>query len=84
MKVFLSWSGDLSRCVAALLRDWLQNVLQTLPVFMSDKDIESGARWNDVISSNLEESDFGIIVVTREGQDKPWLLFEAGALAKSF
>jgi len=51
---------------------------------MSDKDIESGARWGDVISNNLQASDFGVIVVTREAQNRPWLVFEAGALAKSF
>ena len=31
----------------------------------------------------LEASNFGIICVTRDNVDQPWVLFEAGALAKS-
>ena len=51
---------------------------------MSDDAIRSGARWSDAIAQSLDESDFGIICVTRDNLDAPWLLFEAGALAKRF
>jgi hypothetical protein len=50
---------------------------------MSDEDIGSGARWNDEIAKSLDETDFGIVCVTRANQHAPWLIFEAGALAKS-
>jgi hypothetical protein len=43
----------------------------------------SGARWSDAIAESLNETDFGIVCVTRANQHAPWLIFEAGALAKS-
>jgi tetratricopeptide (TPR) repeat protein len=50
---------------------------------MSERDIEAGQRWNAQLSSRLRETDFGIICLTRENLTAPWLLFEAGALAKA-
>ena len=78
MRVFISWSGELSKVVGAEVRDWLPLVLQGLDVFMSDVNIDSGTRWFESIGTNLKDSEFGIIVVTRENQVRPWLLFEAG------
>ena len=83
MKIFLSWSGDYSRSVAELFASWIPCVLQQVDVFMSTNAIEAGDRWNDVISAALGEIDFGIIFITDENKEKPWLLFEAGALAKN-
>lgn len=82
MKVFLSWSGDLSRELAEALRDWLPAVLQSIKPFFTPNDIEKGARWNKDISQELEESSFGIFCLTRENLAKPWIMFEAGALSK--
>jgi hypothetical protein len=50
---------------------------------VSEADIEAGERWSDAVASELEASNFGIICVTRQSVAAPWLLFEAGALAKS-
>jgi TIR domain len=50
---------------------------------MSDADIGAGERWNEGISRALSESEVGLICVTRDNLDSRWLLFEAGALAKS-
>ena len=49
---------------------------------MSDTDIEKGARWENEISLRLAESDLGIICLTPDNLEEPWVLFEAGALAK--
>jgi hypothetical protein len=45
--------------------------------------ISKGARWSTIIASELNDTDFGILCVTGDNIDAPWLLFEAGAISKS-
>lgn len=82
MKVFISWSGDRSRQVANLLRDWLSCVIQAVKPWVSNRDIDRGALWFGQISTQLQDSTVGIICLTQENKSQPWILFEAGALAK--
>ncbi len=83
-KVFISWSGDLSRRLGEALRKWLPGVLQYVKPYFTPDDIEKGAKWNSDIARELEEADIGLICLTRDNTDKAWILFEAGALSKSF
>lgn len=82
LKVFISWSGDRSRAAAQALRDWLPSVLQNVKPYFTPDDIDKGSRWSSEIRSELEETDFGVICLTRENLSAPWVLFEAGALSK--
>jgi len=83
MKVFISWSGDRSRAIADVLRRWLPSVLQAVRPYFSPDDVAKGSRWSSEIAKELEVSGVGLLVVTPENQEAPWLLFEAGALAKN-
>ena len=83
MKIFISWSGSRSKAVAIALRRWIPDVIQFVEPWMSETDIEAGARWGRDIEKELEETQFGIICVTKDNQNAPWLLFETGALAKT-
>jgi len=51
------------------------------PYYTPD-DIEKGARWSGEIRGQLEATDFGVIFLTPENLNAPWILFEAGALSK--
>jgi hypothetical protein len=82
-KVFISWSGDLSRKLGAALRDWLPASLQYVKPYFSPEDIEKGTKWNTEIAKELETSNVGVICLTQDNTEKPWILFEAGALSKS-
>jgi hypothetical protein len=83
MKVFLSWSGEVSLRAAGILRDWLPSVLQSVTPYVSSEDIDKGARWSTDIAKELELSAYGIICITRDNLDAPWIHFEAGALSKT-
>ena len=51
--------------------------------WVSSQDVSAGARWRDEVATVLQDTNFGIICVTRSNQQEPWLNFEAGALAKA-
>lgn len=82
MKVFISWSGDRSRAVAEALKIWIKCVLQASQPWISTRDIDRGAIWFSEIQQQLNETSVGIVCLTAENKNKPWILFEAGALAK--
>jgi tetrahydromethanopterin S-methyltransferase subunit G len=83
MKVFLSWSGERSRLVAKALHDLLPEILQDVEPWMSEHEIAAGQRWGDQLNSVLEGAAVGIVCLTKENLNAPWLLYEAGSLAKS-
>lgn len=83
MKVFISWSGDTSLKVAQQLREWLPYVINSIEPYVSFEDIDKGARWSTDIAKELEDSTFGILCVTKDNLEAPWLSFEAGALSKT-
>lgn len=83
MKLFISWSGAESKELGQAFRSWIPSVIQAVQPYFTPDDIEKGARWNSEISKELEASNLGIICLTRQNLEKPWLMFEAGALSKS-
>ena len=82
MKVFLSWSGERSKAVAELLNEWLCCVIQAARPWVSTRDLDRGSLWFSEINDQLKDTSVGIICLTQENRVRPWILFEAGALAK--
>jgi TIR domain len=80
VRVFLTWSGPTSKRVAATLREWLPRVIQSTVPYMAEEDLGKGQKWFAEISSQLGQSDFGIVCLTPENLNEPWIHFEAGAL----
>src|SRR5215208_6189460 len=81
MKVFISWSGEVSRPIAQEIRDWIPLILNVNP-FITTSDVDKGARWQGEIARELDQSNFGIVCLTRDNLQSRWLAFEAGALSK--
>lgn len=79
---FISWSGPESQKIAENLRDFMLYVLANPTLFVASKDLKGGEIWFTQISARLEACDVGVIVVTPQNKSKPWLHFEAGAIAK--
>jgi hypothetical protein len=84
MKVFLSWSGEVSHKVASALHQWLPYMIQPVKPFLSSVDISKGERWRDVLSQELKDAKYGIVCVTAHNVEKPWMNFEAGMLSNFF
>lgn len=83
MKVFISWSGDTSKALAEALRGWLPSVIQAIKPYFSPDDITKGSRWSTEIAKELEECKIGLICLTANNLEAPWIMFETGALSKS-
>lgn len=83
MTVFVSWSGQRSKALALALRTWLSDVFYDVQTWMSAHDLNAGSRWGPELSIKLNSSNFGILCLTPENLNSPWMLFESGALAKS-
>ena len=81
-KVFICWGGELSKKLGEALRSWLPSSLQYVRPYFSPEDIEKGAKWSSEITKELETSSVGIICVTPENAERPWIMFESGALSK--
>lgn len=82
-RVFISWSGEPSKAVAIALNEWLPNVIQAVQPWMSQESIQAGSRWANEVARELDSCQTGILCTTNENQHAPWLVFEAGALAKN-
>lgn len=82
-KIFISWSGELSKALGAAVKDWIPKVLQSVKPYFTPDDIEKGAKWAKEIGEELASSQLGIICLTQDNQHSPWILFEAGALSKN-
>jgi hypothetical protein len=83
MKLFISWSGELSQRLALHLGAWLPNVLPFVEAWVSSEDIPKGVRWGAELATQLEGTDSGIVCLVPDNLNAAWLNFEAGALSKS-
>ncbi|MFJ6025127.1 TIR domain-containing protein [Brevundimonas sp. NPDC092305] len=79
---FISWSGDESRTIAENLKQLFGFVLASPQLFVASKDLKAGDVWFTEIAAQLDACDVGVIVVTPQNLTRPWLHFEAGAIAK--
>jgi hypothetical protein len=82
MKIFVSWSGSLSKEVAGIFSEWVKNVLQGATTWSSNADIDKGSIWFNEIAGSLADTTAGVLCLTRQNRNAPWVLFEAGALSK--
>lgn len=83
MEVFITWSGKTSRAIAEELYGWLPTIIDNVQPWMSDVNIDKGSRWYLDIAKALERAKYGLICFTPANLKAAWILFEAGALAKS-
>jgi hypothetical protein len=82
MDIFFSWSGNPSKALAEVFREWLPAVIQAIKPYFTPDDLSKGTQWNSEISKKLESCRIGLIFLTPDNYNAPWIMFEAGALSK--
>jgi len=84
MKVFLSWSKDLSRAVATSFADWLPGIIQECSDPFISTETTKGDPWFATITDEMKLAKVGIVFITQENANEPWVNFESGALFANF
>jgi len=82
-KIFISWSCDISKEIAKNIKNVFEKFIfenTGLICFVSDLDIASGKDWWEKINLELKSCKLGILCITKENFNAPWIYYEAGAL----
>ncbi len=79
MKVFITWSGERSREIAEIFKEYIPKIIQTCDTFTSE-DMGKGEVWFPRLAEEFEECEIGLICLTPENLSEDWILFETGAL----
>ena len=81
MIIFLSWSKEQSKKYAELFKKFFPHWIQTSQPWFSETDINKGVLSFTDILKNIEQADIGVIFITKENMDEPWLNYESALLA---
>ncbi|GEM_PF-3213088 len=84
MKIFFCWSGESSHKISLLFDDFLKAIFPFIETFISSENIANGLMWNDILKKELKNCSIGILFITKQNINSPWINFEAGALSNSF
>jgi len=82
-QVFISWSGTRSHAIAKHIKTWLPDVVRNAEPWLSSEDLRKGLQWLPELNKNLSDTGFGLLVLTADNKDAPWLVFEAGVISKA-
>lgn len=82
--IFISWSKQPANDIATYLEKLLCGIFASpnIEFFISSSSITAGERFRNNIDENLENSDFGILILTKDNYGSEWIMFESGALSK--
>jgi hypothetical protein len=82
MDIFVSWSGPRSRAVAEALKTYLPMVVNAFNPWLST-GMDKGTVWASDLTAALGAAKAGIICLTPNNLNAPYILFEAGAISKT-
>ncbi len=79
-KIFLCWSKSRSKAIAEAWAKLLPEIIKGVQPILST-EFQKGKEWSKQLRQDLGEARTGIVFLTPENVDAPWIHFEAGALA---
>lgn len=81
-KIFLCWSKFRSRSIATAWAKLLPEIINGVEPILST-EFQKGKEWSRLLRRDLDEARTGIVFLTPENVNAPWIHFEAGALARA-
>mgnify|MGYP000004652671 CR=1 FL=1 len=87
LTIFISWSRNPAKDIADKLQILLDKIFPNpdIEFFLSSSgknEIVAGEDFRNKLDNNLMDSNFGILILTKNNFERPWMMFEAGALSK--
>jgi hypothetical protein len=79
-KIFLCWSKSRSKAIAEAWAKLLPEIINGVVPILST-EFQKGKEWFNLLRRDLDEARTGIVFLTLENMNAPWIHFEAGALA---
>ena len=80
LKVFISYSGDLSKSIAKEFNNWFREFIYVDTYFL-EEDIGLGQHMHEKLEEELEKTSFCIIFLTPDKINSEWMLWAAGMLS---
>src|SRR4029077_2327530 len=79
-KIFLCWSKTRSKRIAEGGARLLPQIIKGIQPIVST-EFRKGKEWSRLLRRDLDQARTGIVFLTPENVDAPWIHFEAGAPA---
>lgn len=83
LSVFISWAGDQAGHLARGFHDYFPDVVNMVELFLSDRNIDKGSPWQEVLTGRIRASSCAIVCLTTDSLKSPWVAFEAGAISRA-
>ena len=84
MNLFIGWSGETSGKIAPILGKWLFRTFDKhISVVSPPSSIEKGSDWGESLNKMMNGADCGLLCVTEDNVNSPWLAYEAGILSRN-
>lgn len=79
MNLVISWSGEKSKKYADLFAVWIKRIIQACKPWVSTGTTK-GSGWFEEVLTQFKDANIGIVFLTEENKEKPWIMFESGVL----
>jgi TIR domain len=81
-RIFLSWSGEISKLVAKALAEGMNSISYRLEPWLSE-GLEPGVQWANELVPQIRRSRVAILCLTHRNVGASWIAFETGAYYSS-
>ena len=84
MNVFIGWLGEASKEIASSLESWLNGMFDgRVSAYTTMDNLAAGSEWFHGLRRAMNDADCGLLCVTEDNVNSPWLSYEAGALSQN-